>query len=94
MSEEVKNFWETIGLLFLVAAVVPFARAMASGAAPNWKVLIGRAVLNGVLGMSSLAVLLIFTAPSLALVGVACGLGTLGQSGVEHYARLFLEKKG
>ncbi|WP_157669283.1 phage holin family protein [Chitinibacter sp. GC72] len=94
MSEEIKNFWETIGLLFVVAAIVPVARALATGAAPNWKVLLGRAVLNGVLGMTALALLLWFAAPSLALVGVACGLGTLGQSGVEHWARLFLEKKG
>ncbi|QZA80176.1 phage holin family protein [Deefgea piscis] len=94
MQEELKSFWETLALLFVVGAIVPIARALASAAPDNWRMVLGRAVLNGILSVSALVVLLWFSPPSLALVGVACALGTLGQSGVEHWARLFIEKRG
>lgn len=80
MSDWLHHAW-----LWCVGAAIGLGQLLASDAPLSWRVLIGRALVSGGLGMAAGVALLAFDAvPPVALFGVAAALASMGTSAIER----------
>lgn len=71
--------------LILAGIFIGIGQLLASGEILTWRIVIGRALLSGGLGMSSTIIFLWFhEIPFFVLLGVACAIVSLGTSGLER----------
>lgn len=86
MDEKHPEMW-----MLAAGLLTGFGKLLASDQELNWRLVVGRAISSAALGGAGGVILLWFPdAPLPALVGAACGLASLGTSGLERIMQKFL----
>mgnify|MGYP000852483773 CR=1 FL=1 len=94
MPARVFSFLEQMLLLIAVGAAVPIGRGLLDSKV-NWRIVSGRVLINVDITISAGAVVVWVPGVSLfGVLGVAAVLSSLGQSGVEKWAKRYLESRG
>lgn len=74
-----------------LAAAIGIGRLLASGEPLNWRIVLGRAISHGGLGLCAAAATIVFPHISfMTQVGVACVLASLGTSALETAFRKYM----
>ena len=94
MLEKMDTLFEQILMLIAIGAAVPIGRGLIDQGKPSWRVIAGRVIVNAVFTLSAGGLLVwIPGVPLFGLLGLAAGLSSLGQSGVERWARRYLDSR-
>lgn len=74
-----------LGWLAAIGLMVGIGQLLASDERLTWRIVVGRALISSALGMSSTVIFLFLPeVPFFVLLGLACGLVSLGTSGLER----------
>ena len=79
-------------LLFGIGFVIYLAKSVATSDQDTWKVIGAKAVLNGMTSLMAGSILIWASVPTIAVVGAAAVLGTLGSELVIKYLKRQLNK--
>lgn len=94
MPDRVLSLFEQILLLVALGAAVPIGRGLMDSNRVHWRVISGRVIVNVVFTLSAGAVLVwVPGVPLFGLLGVAAVLSSLGQSGIERWAKRYLDSR-
>ena len=79
-------------ILFGIGFVIYLAKSVATSDQDTWKVIGAKAVLNGMTSLMAGSILIWASVPTIAVVGAAAVLGTLGSELVIKYLKRQLNK--
>lgn len=81
-----------VSFLFAIGFVIYLAKAVATSDQDNWYVILAKAILNGFTSLFAGVILVWASVPTLAVIGLAAILGTLGSEIVIKYLKRQLNK--
>lgn len=84
----------TLGVIVLIGVLAAIGRMLASGEPLTIRVVVGRAIVSTVLGLSSTLLWLRFPdAPPEVILGATAAICSLGTSGIENLLQHYLHRK-
>ena len=95
MPQRILSLFDHVFILLLIGAAVPVGHALACTRLPPWRVTLGRALVSAIFTLSAGVVLMwLPDLPQLGLFALAGLIASLGQSGIERWAREALRRRG
>ena len=84
----------TLGIIVLIGVLAAIGKSLASGEPLTARVVIGRAIVSTILGLSSTLVWLRFPdAPPEVILGATALICSLGTSGIENLLQHYIRRK-
>lgn len=81
-----------VSFLFAIGFAIYLAKAVATSDQDSWYVILAKAVLNGFTSLFAGAILVWASVPTLAVIGIAAILGTLGSEAVVKWIKKSINK--